>query len=141
MSGYLRMGEQTTYEPQTEESFTTCDCGEIDEQGSLQFKCRDSDIINTGGFKVSPQEVESAANSLAEVKACICIATPHPILGQALKLLVVADGGVEINAKDLAHRLKEQLEPHQVPLFYESVEALALTPNGKIDRKRYLLRQ
>ena len=141
MSGYLRMGEQTTYEPQTEESFTTCDCGEIDEQGRLQFKCRDSDIINTGGFKVSPQEVESAANSLAEVKACICIATPHPILGQALKLLVVADDGVEINAKDLARRLKEQLEPHQVPLFYERVEALALTPNGKIDRKRYLLRQ
>ena len=66
---------------------------------------------------------------------------PHPILGQALKLLVVADGGVEINAKDLAHRLKEQLESHQVPLFYERVEALALTPNGKIDRKRYLLRQ
>jgi len=141
MNGYLRMGEQITYEPLMEKSFTTCDFGEIGNQGRLQFKCRDSDIINTGGFKVSPQEVEAAANSLAEVKACICIATPHPILGQALKLLVVVDGDVEINAKDLARRLKEQLEPHQVPLFYERVEALALTPNGKIDRKRYLLRQ
>ena len=70
MSGYLRMGEQATYEPLTEKRFTTCDCGEIDNQGRLQFKCRDSDIINTGGFKVSPQEVEAAANSFAEVKAC-----------------------------------------------------------------------
>ena len=141
MSGYLRMGEQTTYEPLTEKSFTTCDCGEIDNQGRLQFKCRDSDIINTGGFKVSPQEVEAAANSFAEVKACVCIAVPHPILGQALKLLAVADDDVEVNPKDLARRLKERLETHQVPLFYEQVEALALTPNGKIDRKRYLLRQ
>ena len=141
MNGYLRMGEQTTYEPLTEKSFTTCDCGEIDNQGRLQFKCRDSDIINTGGFKVSPQEVEAAANSFAEVKACVCIAVPHPILGQALKLLVVVDGDVEMNAKDLARQLKERLETHQVPLFYEQVEALALTPNGKIDRKRYLLRQ
>ena len=141
MNGYLRMGDQTTYEPLTEKSFTTCDCGEIDEQGRLQFKCRDSDIINTGGFKVSPQEVEAVANSIAEVKASVCIAVPHPILGQALKLLVVADGGVEINAKDLARRLKERLETHQVPLSYEQVEALALTPNGKIDRKRYLLTQ
>ena len=141
MNGYLRMGDQTTYEPLTEKSFTTCDCGEIDNQGRLQFKCRDSDIINTGGFKVSPQEVEAVANSIAEVKASVCIAVPHPILGQALKLLVVADGGVEINAKDLARRLKERLETHQVPLFYEQVEALALTPNGKIDRKHYLLTQ
>ena len=141
MNGYLRMGEQTTYEPLTEKSFTTCDCGEIDNQGRLQFKCRDSDIINTGGFKVSPQEVEAAANSFAEVKACVCIAVPHPILGQALKLLVVVDGDVEMNAKDLARRLKERLETHQVPLFYEQVESLALTLNGKIDRKRYLLRQ
>ena len=141
MSGYLRMGEQTTYEPLTEETFTTCDCGEIDEQGRLRFKCRDSDIINTGGFKVSPQEVEAAANSFAEVKACVCIAVPHPILGQALKLLVVADGDVEMNPKDLARQLKERLETHQVPLFYEQVEALALTPNGKIDRKHYLLTQ
>ena len=141
MSGYLRMGEQITYEPLTEKSFTTCDCGEIDNQGRLQFKCRDSDIINTGGFKVSPQEVEAAANSFTEVKACVCIAVPHPILGQALKLLVVVDGDVEVNPKDLARRLKERLETHQVPLFYEQVEALALTPNGKIDRKRYLLRQ
>ena len=141
MSGYLRMGDQTAYEPLTEKRFTTCDCGEIDNQGRLQFKCRDSDIINTGGFKVSPQEVEAAANSFAEVKACVCIAVPHPILGQALKLLVVADGDVEMNPKDLARRLKERLETHQVPLFYEQVEALALTPNGKIDRKRYLLTQ
>ena len=141
MSGYLRMGEQATYEPLTEKRFTTCDCGEIDNQGRLQFKCRDSDIINTGGFKVSPQEVEAATNSFAEVKACVCIAVPHPILGQALKLLVVVDSDVEINPKDLARRLKERLETHQVPLFYEQVEALALTPNGKIDRKRYLLRQ
>ena len=141
MSGYLRMGDQTAYEPLTEKRFTTCDRGEIDNQGRLQFKCRDSDIINTGGFKVSPQEVEAVANSIAEVKASVCIAVPHPILGQALKLLVVADGDVEVNPKDLARRLKERLEAHQVPLFYERVEALALTPNGKIDRKRYLLRQ
>lgn len=137
MSGYLRMGDQTAYEPLASDGFTTCDWGEIDEQGCLHFKCRDSDVINTGGFKVSPQEVESVANSFAEVKACVCIAVPHPILGQALKLLVVADKQAPINPKDLARRLKAHLETHQVPLFYEQVDALAQTPNGKIDRKWY----
>ena len=137
MNGYLRIGEQTAYEPLASDGFTTCDWGEIDEQGRLRFKCRDSDVINTGGFKVRPQEVESVANSFAEVKACVCIAVPHPILGQALKLLVVADKQASISPKDLARRLKAHLETHQVPLFYEQVEALAQTPNGKIDRKWY----
>lgn len=137
MSGYLRMGEQTTFEPLADGRFTTCDWGEIDEQGALHFKCRNSDIINTGGFKVSPQEVESVANSFPEVKACVCIAVPHPILGQALKLLVVPNNHMPIVPRDLARQLKAHLETHQVPLFYEQVEDLALTPNGKINRKWY----
>lgn len=136
MSGYLNVGETTTFEALNDTGFTTLDCGTTDEEGRLHFKCRVGDIINTGGFKVSPQEVEAVANALPGVKASLCTAAPHPILGKALKLLVVTDDGAEFNAKQLAKELKKQLETHQVPLFYERVEKLKTTANGKIDRKR-----
>lgn len=103
----------------------------------LHLVGRQNDTINVGGYKVAPTEVEAAAMSLPQVEDCICIAVSHPILGSALKLLVVMSEGANLDKRDMARSLNTLLETYKVPQLYEQVEAVRRTYNGKIDRKYY----
>lgn len=122
-------------------TYTTNDNGYIDEEGRLHIKGRIDDIINVGGYKVSPQEVEEAASTLPEVEDCICIPYRHPILGNALKLLVQLTEGATLDKPRIARYLSTRLERHKVPLAYEAVNTIARTFNGKLNRKYYLTDQ
>lgn len=117
--------------------FRTNDLGYLSPEGYLFLTGRASDIINVGGLKVSPVEIEDAALSLAEIKDCICLAEPHPLLGQAPKLLVVMTKGVAFDKRLIARHLKERLETYKVPLLYEEVDHIERTYNGKLNRKFY----
>ena len=138
MSGYVGDPERTASILRGDTVYTS-DIGMIDEDGLLHLKGREDDVINVGGFKVAPTEVEDAAMSFSRLKDCICIAAEHPITGRALKLLVVMNDGVQLNKRELALHLKERLEPYKVPMLYEQVEKVARTFNGKLDRKKYTL--
>ncbi len=63
MSGYYG-DEALTHSIMKEGVIYTSDRGTVDEQGRLRLKGRDGDIINVGGYKVAPDEVEDAALSL-----------------------------------------------------------------------------
>lgn len=91
MSGYYG-DELLTRSIMKEGVLYTSDRGTVDEQGRLRLKGRDGDIINVGGYKVAPDEVEDAVLSLPFIKDCICIPANHRVLGTILKLLVVLDG-------------------------------------------------
>lgn len=115
----------------------TADLGEIDNQGRLRLRGRDGDVINVGGYKVIPTEVEDVALSLSAIKDCICIPVEHRVLGTVLKLLVVLNDGYALDKRQIALALREKLEPYKVPMQYEQVDAIKRTFNGKIDRKAY----
>ena len=136
MDGYANMPEQTL-EVLYDNTVFTKDKGFIDEEGMLHIQGRTDDIINVGGLKVAPNEVEEVALSLSEVKECICIAVPHPILGNALKLNIVLNDGCVLNKKEIAQKLRQSLETYKVPLYYESVGNIEKTSNGKLNRKYY----
>jgi acyl-CoA synthetase (AMP-forming)/AMP-acid ligase II len=138
MSGYVGDPERTASILRGDTVYTS-DIGMIDEDGLLHLKGREDDVINVGGFKVAPTEVEDAAMSFSRLKDCICIAAEHPITGRALKLLVVMNDGEQLNKRELALHLKERLESYKVPMLYEQVEKVARTFNGKLDRKKYTL--
>ncbi|MBP5258515.1 MAG: acyl--CoA ligase [Prevotella sp.] len=115
----------------------TSDIGHIDEEGMLHLEGRSDDVINVGGYKVAPTEVENATMTIQGVRDCVCIAVENNITGSALKLLVVIDDGITLNKKAIATQLKERLEPYKIPLLYEQVDTIKRTFNGKIDRKQY----
>lgn len=117
--------------------FVTNDRGFIDEEGMLHIQGREDDIINVGGYKVSPVEVEDAALSHPAVADCLCIARPHALLGQQLVLLVVPANGYGLDKRALARHIATKVERYKVPMIYEAVETIARTANGKPDRKRY----
>lgn len=137
MMGYL--GDQTlTRSVLHEGRLLTSDLGYLDAEGRLHLTGRIGDVINVGGYKVIPTEVEDVALAIPGVKDCVCIAAQHRVLGTVLKLLVVLYEGYEWNKRSLAKQLSEKLEAYKVPMLYEQVDAIKRTFNHKIDRKAYL---
>ena len=110
------------------------DLGYFDEHGRLFFAGRGDDVINVGGFKVAPTEVESAALRCAGVKDCICIGVQSR-MGTALKLLVAMDEIHPFDPKAIAAAMRPHLEPYKVPTIIEQIDEVPRTYNGKINRK------
>lgn len=137
MTGYIGDQELTAAVKRGDTVFMA-DYGRLDEEGMLHIMGRQNDVINVGGYKVAPTEVEDAAMAFEGVKDCICISAEHPVMGRALKLLVVMDGDVKLVKKDFARFLATRLESYKVPLLYEQVAHVERTYNGKLNRKFYL---
>lgn len=116
----------------------TSDLGTIDDEGMLHLTGREGDVINVGGYKVAPTEVEGAAMAFAGVADCVCTAVDHPLTGKALKLLVVMSEGATLDKRALAHHLSSRLETYKVPMLYAQVDKVERTFNGKINRKAYI---
>ena len=136
MSGYVA-DEESTNKVLRDGKIYGSDLGFVDEEGLIHLKGRLGDVINVGGFKVDPMEVENAAASHESVKECICVSATHPVIGTVLKLIVVLDEGQELDKRALARHIKARVDPHKVPTLYESAESLRRTYNGKLDRKAY----
>ena len=139
MTEYVGDAEATQKVKHDGQLFTE-DLGHIDAQGRLFIDGRHSEVINIGGYKVAPTDVEAAALAHPGVSDCICIATPHPITDTALKLLVVCKPGAKLDKRALAQWLQTRLETYQVPMQYEEVTAIKRTFNGKLDRKAYCMK-
>jgi len=116
----------------------TSDMGMLDAEGMLHLTGREDDVINVGGFKVAPTEVEDAALAFPDVEDCVCVPVDHIITGKALKLLVVMKDGKSLDRKALALHLKTRLEPYKIPMLYSQVDKVERTFNGKINRKHYI---
>lgn len=136
MVGYAG-DEELTNSVLKEDTIFTSDQGEIDSEGMLHLLGRKDDIINVGGYKVSPSEIEDIALAHPLINDCICISEPSQITGEALKLLYVSKGNVTIKEKEIALFLKQKLEHYKIPTKYEHVSHIIRTYNGKIDRKAY----
>lgn len=133
----LMSGYEPTPQPPAGGTFVTNDNGFIDEDGMLHILGREDDIINVGGYKVAPSEVEEAALAFPVVKDCICIPFTHPILGQAPELIVVTNDGCTLDKRALARHIASLLEPYKVPLRYRQEDHVERTHNGKLNRKAY----
>ena len=136
MSGYVN-DEENTRIVLADGKIHTSDLGYFDEEGMIHLTGRVGDVINVGGYKVNPVDVESVASACPGIKDCICVAAKHPVIGPVLKLLVVTDGTTPFDKHALAVFIKSKLESYMVPTMYEVVDEIKYTYNGKKDRKSY----
>jgi long-chain acyl-CoA synthetase len=114
----------------------TGDYGHRDEQGRLYLTGRKSDMINVGGRKLSPIEVEAALRSHPAVKDCACVGIPDPdgIAGEIVAVVVVLHAPAAPEEKTLRHHLRVTLEPYKIPTQWAFVDTLPYTANGKVQR-------
>ena len=136
MSGYIN-DEESTRTVLADGKIHTSDLGYFDEEGMIHLTGRAGEVINIGGYKINPVEVENVASSFHGIKDCICVAAKHPVIGRVLKLIVAADGEIPFDKHALAVFIKTKLEAYKVPTMYEVVDSIKYTFNGKKDRKAY----
>ena len=105
------------------------------EDGYVYFVGRQGDVINVGGNKVAPIEVEEAAMTARCVSECVCVPVKDPYTGNAPKLLVVVKEGMELDKQDIVEKLSSRLDSFKVPKIIEQIAEIPRMYNGKIDRK------
>lgn len=117
--------------------FLSNDAGYLDEEGFLHILGRIDDVINIGGLKVHPSEIENVAAELEGVDECLCVDMPNVLTGRSAKLLVRLRDGAVLSARDIRTALMGKLDTYKVPASIELVDEIKKTPIGKPDRKFY----
>ncbi|MEU5024011.1 class I adenylate-forming enzyme family protein [Streptomyces milbemycinicus] len=134
MAGYWRRPEQTAQRfPRAEGLFPelrTGDFGRLDEDGYLYFSGRRDDLYKQRGFRVSAEEVETAARRVPGVRGAAVL--PPSGDGEEAVLCVA---GSALRPGEVLTALKAEIEAYKVPARCLVVPELPLTGNGKTDRK------
>ena len=108
----------------------------MDAEGYLYFIGRDDDMIKVSGYRVSPLEVEEVVDRFEHVTEQVAIGVPHPVMGQAIVLIVKQNQSVNLSAVALRQQCQMQLPAYMVPAHVEIMsDSLPRNANGKIDRK------
>lgn len=115
--------------------FATGDIAEMDEDGCLYLRGRVRSVINVGGLKCFPEEVEAVLCSHAGVKAARVSGRAHPALGAMPAAEIIPQNAEAPPAAiELRKLCQERLSAYKVPLFYTFVSELPLTASGKLRR-------
>ncbi len=113
------------------------DIGYIDAEGYICFVSRAGDVINTGGFKVAPEEVESVAIQFGGIRECAVSGVSDALLGQVPKLYIVPERPEEaFDEAGLIAYLSGRLEHYKVPRQIERLSALPRNKLGKLLRNQ-----
>jgi len=111
----------------------TGDLFRMDEEGYMVFVGRKDDIIKSGGEKVAPKEVENVLYGLPGVVEAAVGGIPDPVLGEAIKAFVVADG-VQVTETDVLAHCRAHLEDFMIPKHIEFRDQLPKTTSGKVKK-------
>ncbi len=114
--------------------FRTGDQGTLDEDGYLRLTGRLKEIINRGGEKVSPREVDEALMDHPAVAQVVCFAMPHDKLGEEVAAAVVLREGASVSEADLRTFAGLRLAPFKVPRKVVFVAEIPKGATGKLQR-------
>ena len=115
----------------------TGDVGRLDEDGFLYLLARADDVINRGGEKVYPAEIEAILLADPEVTAAVVVGRRHAIIGEEPVAYVLADVSVVERtglAERLARRCARSLSAYKRPAEITVTETLPTGPTGKVRR-------
>ena len=114
--------------------FRTGDYGFIDTEGYIHLLGREKELINVGGKKVSPMEVEDAICALG-VGDCVCvpIKDPNGVMGELVMCYILRDSTI-LTFEEISQRLSERLEFYKLPVAYEWIDTIPQTASGKKQR-------
>ncbi|HYV98692.1 MAG TPA: AMP-binding protein [Gemmatimonadaceae bacterium] len=131
MSGYLDRPDMTAAAI-IDGWLHTGDVGAIDERGYLFIRARMREVINTGGFKVFPGDVEASLLRHPDVAECAVFGVPDPKWGEAVHAAVVTHSAV--SAEELISFVKSELGSVKAPKVVHFVDHLERNAAGKVSR-------
>jgi acyl-CoA synthetase (AMP-forming)/AMP-acid ligase II len=113
--------------------FRTGDQGVIDDRGYLTLVGRLKELINRGGEKISPREIDEVLLTHPKVAEAVCFGMPHPAWGEEVAAAVVLKEPVT-EAELIAH-CKSQMADFKCPKKIHITETIPRTATGKIQRR------
>jgi acyl-CoA synthetase (AMP-forming)/AMP-acid ligase II len=119
------------------EWFRTGDQGFLDEKGYLTLVGRLKELINRGGEKISPREIDEVLLTHPAVAEAVCFGVPHPTWGEEVAAAVVLkpDAGTKPSAAELLAHCKGSLSAFKCPKQIHITETIPRTATGKIQRR------
>jgi acyl-CoA synthetase (AMP-forming)/AMP-acid ligase II len=111
------------------------DMAMVAEDGSLILLGRGSQVINTGGEKVFPEEVEEAVKRVPGVQDCLVVGIDDEKFGQAVTAVASRVEGAEVDEATVIADVKRQLAGFKAPKRVVFVSQIPRAPNGKADYK------
>ncbi len=112
------------------------DFAKVAEDGSLILLGRGSQVINTGGEKVFPEEVEEAVKRVDGVVDCLVVGLPDEKFGQAVTAVVSLVDGATVDSASIIASVKNDLAGYKAPKSVIFVDQVPRAPNGKADYRR-----
>jgi len=114
--------------------FRTGDLGTLDDDGYLFVTGRLKEIINRGGEKIAPAEVDQALRSHPAVAQAVTFPVPHPKLGEEVAALVVLKEGHVASERELQEHVAATLADFKVPRHIEFRDSVPKESTGKLKR-------
>ena len=141
MAGYL--GGEPATDRLVGDHLRTGDLGLVDEDGFVWIEGRRSDMINRGGLKVQPAEVEEVLRTSPEVVDVAVAGVPDPRLGEVPVAFVVLrrpdDNEIDPDEAERIASLRElartELAPYKVPVRFVALDSLPRNDMGKVLRR------
>ena len=135
MQGYYNNPEGTAETIRPDGWLHTGDIATMDEDGYATIVDRKKDMINTGGFKVYPAEIERVLCMHPAVALAAVGSVPDEVKGELAKAYVILKVGVVVSRGDLVSHCREHLAAYKVPRAVQFVAAVPTTSSGKIMRR------
>lgn len=105
-----------------------------DQDGYYTIVGRSSQMIKSGAHRISPQEIEERITELDCIAEAAAIGVDDAMLGQIIKLVIVAKAGCEADKKTVLAYCRQHLALYKLPKIVEFVDALPKTASGKVHR-------
>ncbi|BCX03824.1 MAG: long-chain-fatty-acid--CoA ligase [Candidatus Roseilinea sp.] len=136
MKGYWNRPDETAKTIDAEGWLHTGDIARMDADGYFYIVDRKKDMINVGGLKVLPRDVEEVLFTHPAVLEAAVVGVPHPTRGDdTLTAFVVLKPGASATADELKEFCKQSLAPYKIPRVIEFRKELPKTQVGKVLRR------
>lgn len=109
------------------------DLVKTDADGFLYFVGRRDTMIKSSGFRISPTEIEEVLFQTGKLRGAAAIGIPDDVLGQVVKVFVVAKDGTPLDPQELLSICAQKMPRYMVPKSLEVLDELPKTSSGKVD--------
>ena len=134
MKGYWKQPEETARVLRGGWLYTA-DIARMDQDGFFYIVQRKKDMINVGGFKVFPNEVEEVLFAHPAVLEAAAVGIPHAYRGEVVKAFVVLKQGAKASAENLIEHCRDKLAKFKLPAEIEFADSLPKSAVGKVLRR------